>query len=81
MRCNSDDGDYGNPLFVHDFIGTVMPENPVSTGSVVLGVCLEHFFAIDAGQRGEFMRTQAFMLGVHFQVAEGLLNLLKDRDL
>jgi len=55
MARDRNDGDYRRSFPAFDFIGTVMPEDTVGAGGVVLRIGLEDLLAVDARQRGELV--------------------------
>ena len=79
MACDRNDGDHRRSLPAFDFIGTVMPEDAVGAGGVVLRVRLEDLLAVDSRQRGELVRVKAWMVRVDFEEAESLANLREER--
>jgi len=78
MRRDRNEGDHRNPFLTLGFVGTVVPKNSISSGSIVLRVGLEHFLAVGTGQGCELVRIEAGMMRIYFQVTETLANLMED---
>ena len=79
MARDGNDGDYRSSHPAFDFIGTVVPEDAVGAGGVVLRVGLEDLLAVDARERGELVRVKARVARVAFETAESLAKLGEKR--
>lgn len=61
----------------HLLVWAVEPEYPVGRRGLILGIGLEDFFAVRAGQGAELVGVEAGVTGIHLQVAECLANGLE----
>ena len=80
MRCDGDDGDYGDTFLAPNFVGAVVPKDAISFGSIVLGVGFEHLLPVGTTERGELVRVEPRMVWIGLKKSERFIDLLGNRS-
>src|SRR2546425_5024026 len=77
MRSNGDDGQHWNSSISLPSVRSVVEEDPVRAGSVLLRIRLENFLSVRTGKRMKLVGVQRRMTKIRFKQGEGLAHLLE----